>query len=94
MPGTALGQPHSVLRLMNGEGRAGWGSAPEGFDAATLYACALFPPHVAVPVRAGFPVLGSPAGLAVAATVCAMFLQIAARGDRLASPAGSGTGLA
>ena len=35
-------------------------------------------------VRAVFPVLGSPAGLAAEAVVCAMLLQTEARGDDLA----------
>jgi predicted polyphosphate/ATP-dependent NAD kinase len=38
---------------------------------------------VAARVRAVFPVLGSPAGLAAEATVCAQLLQTVARGDNL-----------
>ncbi|WP_257040196.1 hypothetical protein [Streptomyces sp. OK228] len=61
----------------------GWGRAPEGFDAATLYAYSLLQPDVAARVRDSFPVLGSPAGLAAEATVCAQLLQTVARGDNL-----------
>ncbi len=40
----------------------GWGMAPEGFDAAALYAYALLQPDTAAArVRTAFPVLGSPA---------------------------------
>ncbi|MET8897333.1 hypothetical protein [Streptomyces albogriseolus] len=59
----------------------GWGMAPEGFDAATPYAYSLLQPDTAARVRAAFPVLGSPAGLAAEATVCAQLLQTVARGD-------------
>jgi hypothetical protein len=38
---------------------------------------------MAARVRAVFPVLGSPAGLAAEATVCAQLLQTVARGDNL-----------
>ncbi|MER7407858.1 hypothetical protein ABT373_36650 [Streptomyces sp. NPDC000070] len=58
--------------------------APQGFDAATLYAYTLLQPDTAARVRAVFPVLGSPAGLAAEATVCAQLLQTVARGDNLA----------
>ncbi|MFF1708331.1 hypothetical protein [Streptomyces sp. NPDC058252] len=68
------------LRLLDWEG---WGRAPEGFDAATLYAYSLLQEDVAARVRAAFPVLGSPAGLAAEATVCAQLLQTVARGDNL-----------
>jgi hypothetical protein len=68
------------LRLLDWEG---WGQAPEGFDAAMLYAYSLLQPDVAARVRAVFPVLGSPAGLAAEATVCAQLLQTVARGDNL-----------
>lgn len=61
----------------------GWGQAPEGFDAATLYAYSLLQPDVAARVRDAFPVLGSPVGLAAEATVCAQLLQTVARGDNL-----------
>ncbi|MDX3696240.1 hypothetical protein PV726_39175 [Streptomyces europaeiscabiei] len=61
----------------------GWGQAPEGFDAATLYAYTLLQEDVATRVRDAFPVLGSPAGLAAEATVCAQLLQAVARGDNL-----------
>ncbi|MEV5273458.1 hypothetical protein [Streptomyces werraensis] len=62
---------------------AGWGMAPEGFDAATLYAYALLQPDTAARVRTAFPVLDSPAGLAAEAAVCAQLLQTVARGDNL-----------
>jgi hypothetical protein len=68
------------LRLLDWEG---WGQAPEGFDAATLYAYSLLQPDTAARVRVAFPVLGSPAGLAAEATVCAQLLQTVARGDNL-----------
>ncbi|TBO58153.1 hypothetical protein EYS09_18935 [Streptomyces kasugaensis] len=61
----------------------GWGQAPEGFDYATLYAYTLLQPDTAARVRAAFPVLGSPAGLAAEATVCAQLLQTVDRGDNL-----------
>ncbi|MBC9730548.1 hypothetical protein [Streptomyces sp. TRM68367] len=57
--------------------------APEGFDGATLYAYSLLQPDVAARVRAVFPVLGSLAGLAAEATVCAQLLQTVSRGDNL-----------
>jgi hypothetical protein len=59
------------------------GQAPEGFDAATLYAYSLLRPVAAARVRDAFPVLGSTAGLAAEATVCAQLLQTVARGDNL-----------
>ncbi|MEU8852765.1 hypothetical protein AB0C70_42625 [Streptomyces sp. NPDC048564] len=68
------------LRILDWEG---WGQAPEGFDAATLYAYSLLQPDTAARVRDAFPVLGSPAGLAAEATVCAQLLQTVARGDNL-----------
>ncbi|MGW4735148.1 hypothetical protein ACWEQC_39400 [Streptomyces shenzhenensis] len=68
------------LRLLDWEA---WGRAPEGFDAATLYAYSLHQPDTAARVRTAFPVLGSPAGLAAEATVCAQLLQTVARGDNL-----------
>ncbi|MFJ9893444.1 hypothetical protein ACIQPR_08930 [Streptomyces sp. NPDC091280] len=73
------------LRLLDWEG---WGQAPEGFDAATLYAYSLLQPDTAARVRAAFPVLGSPAGLAAEATVCSQLLQTVSRGDNptLAAP--------
>ncbi|MFE9813173.1 hypothetical protein [Streptomyces sp. NPDC005548] len=70
----------SPLRILDWEG---WGSAPEGFDAATLYAYTLLQPDTTARVRAAFPVLGSPAGRAAEATVCAQLLQTVARGDNL-----------
>jgi hypothetical protein len=70
----------SPLRMLDWEG---WGQAPQGFDAVTLYAYTLLQPNVAARVRAVFPVLGSPAGLAAEATVCAQLLQTVARGDNL-----------
>jgi hypothetical protein len=68
------------LRILDWEG---WGRAPEGFDAATLYAYTLLQPDLAARVRDAFPVLGSPAGLAAEATVCAQLLQTVACGDNL-----------
>jgi hypothetical protein len=68
------------LRILDWEGR---GRAPEGFDAATLYAYSLHHEDVTDRVRDAFPVLGSPAGLAAEATVCAQLLQTVARGDNL-----------
>ncbi|WP_328983100.1 hypothetical protein OG258_53545 [Streptomyces mirabilis] len=68
------------LRLLDWEG---WGRSPEGFDAATLYAYSLLQPDAAARVRAVFPVLGSLAGLAAEATVCAQLLQTVSRGDNL-----------
>ncbi|MFJ9668789.1 hypothetical protein ACIRPP_29975 [Streptomyces sp. NPDC101219] len=70
----------SPLRLLDWEG---WGQAPEGFDSATLYAYSLLKPDTAARVRAVFPLLGSPAGLAAEATVCAQLLQTVSRGDNL-----------
>ncbi|KND39129.1 hypothetical protein IQ64_37150 [Streptomyces stelliscabiei] len=70
----------SPLLLLDWEG---WGRAPEGFDAATLYAYSLLQEDVATRVRDAFPVLGSPASLAAEATVCAQLLQTVARGDNL-----------
>ncbi|WP_324790436.1 hypothetical protein [Streptomyces sp. H51] len=70
----------SPVRIL---GREGWGRAPEGFDAATLYAYTLLEPDTAARVRAVFPVLGRPAGLAAEATVCAQLLQTVARSDNL-----------
>ncbi|WP_331749069.1 hypothetical protein OIA45_48395 (plasmid) [Streptomyces chartreusis] len=61
----------------------GWGRAPEGFDAAMLDAYSLLQENVAARVRDVFPVLGSPAGLAAEATVCAQLLQTVSRGDNL-----------
>ncbi|MBW8797455.1 MAG: hypothetical protein JF597_28870 [Streptomyces sp.] len=57
--------------------------APEGFDAAALYAYTLLQPDTATRVRMAFPVLGSRAGLAAEATVCAQLLQTVSRGDNL-----------
>jgi hypothetical protein len=71
----------SPLRLLDWEG---WGRAPEGFDAATFYAYTLLQPDTAARVRAVFPVLGSSAGLAAEATVCAQLLQTVRRGGNLA----------
>ncbi|MFD8425693.1 hypothetical protein [Streptomyces sp. NPDC059466] len=83
---TAHGDLHwanltAPLRLLDWEG---WGRAPQGFDAAMLYAYTLLQPGVADRVRATFPVLDSPEGLAAEATVCAMLLQTVDRGDNLA----------
>jgi hypothetical protein len=69
------------LRLLD---REGWGQAPEGFDAATLYAYSPLQEDAATRVRDTFPVLDSPAGLAAEATVCAQLLQTVSRGDNLA----------
>jgi hypothetical protein len=68
------------LRILDWEG---WGRAPAGFDAATLYAYSLLHEDIAARVRDAFPVLGSSAGLAAEATVCAQLLQTVARGDNL-----------
>ncbi|OSC66144.1 hypothetical protein B5181_17695 [Streptomyces sp. 4F] len=68
------------LQLLDWEG---WGQAPEGFDAATLYAYTLLQPDTAARVRTAFPILGSPSGLAAEATVCAQLLQTVSRGDNL-----------
>ncbi|MFF2101164.1 hypothetical protein [Streptomyces sp. NPDC058202] len=68
------------LRILDWEE---WGRAPEGFDAATLYAYSLLQVDVAARVRAAFPVLGSPTGLAAEATVCTQLLQTVSRGDNL-----------
>ncbi|MFI1701510.1 hypothetical protein ACH419_36925 [Streptomyces bobili] len=46
------------LRILDWEG---WGRAPEGFDAATLYAYTLLQENIAARVRTAFPILGSPA---------------------------------
>jgi thiamine kinase-like enzyme len=70
----------SPLRILDWEG---WGRAPEGFDAATLYAYTLLRPDIAARVRETFPVLGNPDGLAAEATVCAQLLQTVSRGDNL-----------
>ncbi|MBJ6613857.1 hypothetical protein [Streptomyces sp. I4(2020)] len=70
----------SPLRLLDWEG---WGRAPEGFDAAMLYAYTLLQPDIAACIRTVFPILGSQAGLAAEATMCAQLLQTAARGDNL-----------
>jgi hypothetical protein len=61
----------SPLRLLDWED---WGRAPEGFDAATLYVYSLLQPDTAARVCDAFPVLGSSAGLATEATVCAQLL--------------------
>jgi len=71
----------SPVRILDWEG---WGQATQGSDAATRYAYSLRQANVAARVRVAFPILGSPAGLAAEATVCAMFLQTVARGDNLA----------
>ncbi|MER7178867.1 hypothetical protein ABT404_05185 [Streptomyces hyaluromycini] len=68
------------LRILDWEA---WELAPVGFDAATRYAYSLLRPDVAARVRTVFPVLGSPAGLAAEATVCAQLLQTVSRGDNL-----------
>ncbi|MDG9709640.1 hypothetical protein [Streptomyces sp. DH10] len=82
---TAHGDLHwanltSPLRVLDWEG---WGTAPEGFDCAMLYAYSLLQPGTAARIRATFPILGSPAGLAAEATACAMLLQTVDRGDNL-----------
>ena len=59
------------------------GQGPQGFDCATLYAYTLLQPTVATRVRAAFPILGSPAGLAAETTVCAQLLQTVSRSDNL-----------
>ncbi|MFJ9999728.1 hypothetical protein [Streptomyces werraensis] len=70
----------TAKRLLDWEG---WGMAQERFDAATLYAYVLLQPDNAGRVRTALPVLGSPAGLAAEAAVCAQLLQTVARGDNL-----------
>ncbi|MEU2518972.1 hypothetical protein ABZ732_09430 [Streptomyces pseudogriseolus] len=70
----------TAKRLLDWEG---WGTVQEGFDAATPYAYVLLQPDTAGRARTAFPVLGSPAGLAAEATVCAQLLQTVARGDNL-----------
>ncbi|MEU4490190.1 hypothetical protein AB0H94_35865 [Streptomyces purpurascens] len=82
---TAHGDVHwanltAPLQILDWEA---WGSAPVGFDAAMLYAYTLLQPDTLARVRAAFPILGSPAGLAAEATVCAQLLQTVARGDNL-----------
>ncbi|MCX4411608.1 hypothetical protein OG840_61700 [Streptomyces sp. NBC_01764] len=82
---TAHGDLHwanltNPLRVLDWEG---WGTAPEGFDCAMLYAYSLLRPGTAARVRETFPVLGTPAALAAEATVCAMLLQTVSRGDNL-----------
>ncbi|WP_244207258.1 hypothetical protein [Streptomyces swartbergensis] len=76
----ALANVSAPLRILDWEG---WGHAPEGFDAATLYAYTLLQPNVAARVRTAFPILGSPAGLAAEATVCTLLKQTMSRGDNL-----------
>jgi len=83
---TAHGDLHwanltNPLRVLDWEG---WGTAPESFDCAMLYAYSLLRPGIAARLRETFPVLGSPAALAAEATVCAMLLQTVDRGDNLA----------
>ncbi|MER5532606.1 hypothetical protein [Streptomyces mirabilis] len=68
------------LRLLDWEG---WGKAPKGFDAATLYAYSLLQPDTAARVRDAFPVVGSTASLAAEAAVCAQLLQTVVGGDNL-----------
>ena len=75
---TCTGEPHRTAAPA-GLGRTG--TAPEGFDAATLYAYSLLQPDTAARVRTAFPALGRP--LAAEATVCAQLLQTVARGDNL-----------
>ncbi|WP_206338963.1 hypothetical protein [Streptomyces tendae] len=48
-----------------------------------LYAYTLLQPDIAARVRAVFPILGTPAGLAAETTVCAQMLQAVSRGDNL-----------
>ncbi|WP_234430754.1 hypothetical protein [Streptomyces sp. NRRL F-4489] len=58
----------------------GWGTAPVGYDAATLYLHSLPVPDLAERVRTEFAhVLGSPAGLVGELTACTEILQAAAR---------------
>ncbi|GGU69076.1 hypothetical protein [Streptomyces daghestanicus] len=68
------------LQLLDWEA---WGLAPAGFDGAMLYAYSLLQPVTAARVRAAFPILGTPDGLAAETTVCAMLLQTVDRGDNL-----------
>ncbi|MFF8632278.1 hypothetical protein [Streptomyces werraensis] len=80
----------TAKRLLDWEG---WGMAQEGFDAATLYAYVLLQPDTAGRARTAFPVLGSPAGLAAEATVCAQLLQTVAAETTWSSKDRFGTGL-
>ncbi|WP_251018428.1 hypothetical protein [Streptomyces sp. ISL-1] len=83
---TARGDLHwaNLTTPLRNLDREGWGTAPEGFDVATLYAYTLLQPDVAARVREAFPTLASPAGLAAEATVRAQLPQTVARGDNLA----------
>ncbi|MER5783083.1 phosphotransferase [Streptomyces mobaraensis] len=62
----------------------GWGEAPYGYDAATLYAYSLAEPDMAARVREAFPELGTPATWAGEAAIVAELLQTTARGDNQA----------
>lgn len=82
---TAHGDLHwanltNPLHILDWEG---WGTAPEGFDAAMLYAYTLLCSPTAARVRETFPVLGTPVALPAEAAVCAMLLQTVERGDNL-----------
>ncbi|MFF8367811.1 hypothetical protein ACF05W_03105 [Streptomyces lydicus] len=60
--------------------REGWGAAPVGYDAATLYLHSLPVPDLAQQVRGEFAhVLGTPAGRVGELTACTETLQAAAR---------------
>lgn len=47
-----LDEHHPRAHVLDWEG---WGSAPCGYDAATLYMCALFTPETAARIRTGWP---------------------------------------
>ncbi|MGK5627160.1 phosphotransferase [Streptomyces sp. URMC 123] len=60
----------------------GWGLAPRGYDAATLYAYAQLAPRTAARVRRELaPLLEGEDGRAALLVVCAELLQSASRGD-------------
>ncbi|WP_193581920.1 hypothetical protein [Streptomyces mobaraensis] len=69
------------LRLLDWEG---WGRAPYGYDAATLYAYSLTDPGTAARVRDAFPELGTPDTWAGEAAIVVELLQTTARGDNQA----------
>ncbi|MET9694334.1 phosphotransferase [Streptomyces sp. NPDC006514] len=67
----------------------GWGRAPYGYDAATLYVCALLTPKAAARIRTELsPVLDRPEARTGLLTVCAQVLQAQDRVDFYAELAG------
>nr|WSW64557.1 phosphotransferase [Streptomyces sp. NBC_00998] len=67
----------------------GWGSAPYGYDAATLYLYALLTPETAARIRTELsPVLDRPEARTGLLTVCAQVLQAQDRVDFYAELAG------